>query len=214
MPILKEKSDFWRLLFNFFYFNHTDRMPDNWKRELERLGGPAQFVWPDEWGEREPLIAILAFSLMPNHLHLMVKELVEGGISKFAHRVQMGYAKFLNEKYGESGGLFQGTFKSRLITDDMDFRYMAVYIMVKNPFELYPGGLKRAIESFDDAYKQATQSPFNSLASYAGERTSSIIDKDLLGELFETPESFKNFARECMHDKLDVLQELSREFCF
>lgn len=214
MPIRREESDFWRLLFNFFYFNHTDRMPDNWKRQLERLGGPAKFLWPEEWGNREPLIAILAFSLMPNHLHLVVKELVEGGISKFTHRVLMGYAKFINEKYEESGSLFQGPFRSRVISDDTDFRYLAVYVMVKNPFELYPGGLKKAIENFDDAYNLAIRSPFNSLADYAGKRKSPILDKDLLGELFDTPDSFKEFARDCMRHKLDELEELSREFGF
>lgn len=211
MPIRREESDFWRMLFNFYYFNHAKPAPAHWKLELERFGGPAQFLWPEEWGEREPLIAILAFSLMPNHLHLLVKELVENGISKFAHRVLMGYAKFINGKYEESGSLFQGPFRSRLITDDMDFRYMAVYVMVKNPLELYPGGLKKAIENFDDAYDRATRSPFNSLADYAGKRESPIIDRDLLGELFETPDSFKEFARECMLYKLDEIEALSQE---
>ena len=214
MPIRREESDFWRLLSNFYYFNHADPLPMNWRREITPLGGPARFLWPEGWGEREPLIAILAFSLMPNHLHLMVKELVEGGISKFAHRVLMGYAKFINEKYEESGSLFQGPFRSRLITDDTDFRYLAVYVMVKNPFELYPGGLKHAIKNFDDAYEQAIRSPFNSLADYAGRRESPIIDKDLLGELFETSDSFKEFARECMLYKLDELEDLSHELGF
>ncbi|MDO8408321.1 MAG: hypothetical protein Q7S95_03765 [bacterium] len=214
MPIRREENDFWRLLFNLFYFNHTDRVPEHWRRDLEHLGGPAQFIWPEAWGEREPLVAILAFDLMPNHLHLMLKELVEGGISKFAHRVLMGYAKFINEKYDESGSLFQGPFRSRLVIDDTDFRNLAVYVMVKNPFELYPGGLKNAIENFDDAYERAIKSPFNSLADYAGKRESQIIDKDLLGELFETPDSFKEFARETMLNKLDELEALSQEFGF
>ena len=207
MLIRREEADFWRLLFNFYYFNNAEPVPTHWKRELEHLGGPAQFLWPEAWGERNPLVAILAFSLMPNHLHLVLKELVDGGISKFIHRVSMGYSKFINVKYSESGSLFQGTFKSRLITDDNDFRYLAAYVMVKNPFELYPGGLANAIEHFDDAYAHAIRSPFNSLADYAGKRASPILDKDLLGEMFETPGAFKTFARECMQDRLDILEE-------
>jgi len=214
MPIRRDESDFWRLLLNFYYFNHAEPLPAHWKRDLERRGGSARFRWPEEWGEREPLVAILAFSLMPNHLHLVLKEFVEDGVSRFAHKVLMGYSKFINEKYGESGSLFQGPFRSRIITDDMDFRYLAVYVMVKNPFELYPGGLKRAIEQFDDAYAFALSSPFNSLADYAGARASPILDKDLFGELFETPESFKEFARECMLDKLDALESIAQELGF
>lgn len=210
LPIYRQKKDLCRLLLNFYYFNHADRMPNNWRRELKVTGDPAHFEWPDAWGERQPIVSILAFSIMPNHLHLMIKEIVEGGISKFMHRVSMSYSKFINEKYEESGSLFQGAFKSRLIENDNDFRNLAVYIMVKNPFELYPGGLRHAIENFDDAYDQIARDPLNSLGGYAGARLSSIITKDLLGELFETQESFRGFARDTMLYRLDQLT--SEEF--
>lgn len=205
LPIYRQKDDLKRLLVNLFYLNHSDRMPDNWRRELEMTEDPTHFEWLDIWEERDPIVSILAFSIMPNHLHLMIKEIIEGGTSRFMHRVSMGYSKFINEKYGESGSLFQGTFKSRLVEEDVDFRNLAVYVMVKNPFELYPGGLRRAIENFDDAYNRAARDPLNSLGAYAGNRDVPIITKDLLGELFETPDSFKEFARETMLYKLDQL---------
>lgn len=81
--------------------------------------------------------------------------------------------------------------------------------MVKNPFELYPGGLQRAIENFDDAYERVAGDPFSSLGAYTGAQVSPIITKDLLGELFETPESFKEFARESM---LYRFEQLTSEF--
>lgn len=211
MPIFRERKDLQRLLFNLYYFNHIDRMPENWKRELEILGDPSNFQWPEAWGERKPVVSILAFSIMPNHIHLMIKEIVEGGTSKFMHRVTMSYSKFINEKYEESGSLFQGAFKSRLVEEDVDFRNLAVYIMVKNPFELYSGGVKKAVQHFDDAYERMADDPFNSLGTYAGTHESPIITKDLLGELFETPESFKEFARETMLYRLD---QLTSEFEF
>lgn len=209
MPIYRQKSDLWRLLFNLFYLNTVTSIPQNWKRELERGSGPAAFVWPDHWGEREPLVAILAFSIMPNHFHLILKELVENGISKFMHRVCMGYSKYINAKHNESGSLFQGAFKARIVADDMDFRYLAAYVMVKNPFELYPGGLRRAIEEFDSAYEFACESPFNSLAEYAGKRSLPIVNKDLLGELYQDPDEFKEFARECMLYKLEQIEAIA-----
>ena len=205
MPIYRQKKDLRRLLFNLYYFNHDGRMPDNWKREIKITSDPVHFQWPDTWEEREPIVSILAFSIMPNHLHLMIKEIVEGGISRFMHRVSMAYSKYINEKYEESGALFQGAFKSRLVEEDADFRNLAVYVMVKNPFELYPGGLQRAIENFDDAYERMASDPLSSLGEYSGIRPSSIITKDLLGELFETPESFKDFARDTMLHRLDQL---------
>ena len=184
LPIYRQKGDLRRLLFNLYYFNHADRMPDNWKRELEISGNSVNFEWPDAWGERQPIVSILAFSIMFNHLHLIIKEIVEGGTSRFMHRVSMAYSKFINEKYEESGSLFQGAFKSRLIEEDADFRNLAVYVMVKNPFERYPGGLRQAIEHFDDAYERMAGDPFSSLGAYTGRQASPIITKDLLGELF------------------------------
>lgn len=205
LPIFRQQKDLQRLLFNFYYFNHTDRMPDNWKREVEISASPMDFQWPDAWEDRQPIVSILAFSIMNNHIHLILKEIIEGGISRFMHRVSMAYSKFINEKYEESGSLFQRPFKSRLIEEDADFRNLAVYVMVKNPFELYPGGLKRAIQNFDDAYGRMAKESLNSLGSYTGTRPSSIITKDLLGELFKTPESFKEFARDTVLYKLDQL---------
>ena len=203
LPIYRHRKDLQRLLFNLYFLNHSEPMPDNWKRELELSGHLQNFQWPEEWNERLPIVSILAFSIMPNHLHLMIKEIVEGGTSKFMHKVTMAYSKFINEKYEESGSLFQGPFKSRLVEDDADFRNLAVYVMVKNPFELYPGGLRRAIENFDDAYERMSQDPFNSLGTYTSATISPIITKDLLGELFETPDSFKEFSRDAMTNRLD-----------
>lgn len=204
-PIYRQRVDLKRLLLNLYYFNHADSMPDNWRRELEISGQAKNLEWPDTWGERQPIVSILAFNIMSNHLHLIIKEIVEGGTSKFMHRVSMGYSKFINEKYGESGSLFQRPFKSRLIEEDVDFRNLAVYVMVKNSFERYPGGLRSAIKNFDDAYERMADDPLSSLGTYAGRQASPIIEKDLLGELFETPESFKEFAREVMFHRLDQL---------
>lgn len=206
LPIYRQEKDLHRLLLNFFYLNHSDRMPDHWKRYLETSGNLKRFQWPnEEWGERQPIVSILAFNILANHLHLILKEITEGGTSKFMHRASMAYSKFINEKYDESGSLFQGAFKSRVVEEDVDFRNLAVYVMVKNSFESYPGGLQKAIENFDDAYERASKNPFTSLGVYAGTWESPIITKDLLGELFETPDSFKEFARETMLYRLDQL---------
>ena len=212
LPIYRNKGDFWRLLFNFYYFNNVAGVPVHWKRELDQRGNLADFVWPEAWGAREPSVAVLGFSLMPNHLHLILKEQVEGGVSAFMHRVLMGYSKFINEKYNENGSLFQGRFRSRLVEDDTDLRHLAAYVMVKNPFELYPGGLREAIANFDEAYERTIESPFASLAEYAGRRSSPIVDKDILGELFDSPQEFKDFARECMLNKLEQMSEIEATF--
>src|SRR3989344_5409058 len=38
-----------------------------------------------------PLVEIVAYCLMPNHFHLLVRECVEGGIPKFMQKSTTGY---------------------------------------------------------------------------------------------------------------------------
>ncbi len=46
--------------------------------------------------KRKPLVSISSFCLMPNHYHLLLKEITENGISKFMHKVGTGYALYFN----------------------------------------------------------------------------------------------------------------------
>ena len=196
MPIYRQKSDLWRLLFSLFYVNNFSSK--NWMRELERAKiEPQNFIWPDVFGERKPIVSVLAFTIMPNHFHLILKEIKDSGISNFMHKFSMGHSKFINAKYRENGKLFQSTFKSKILDTDEYLRRVAVYVMVKNTFELFPkGGLAGATKNFEDAWKWAIDYPFSSLGSYAGKRNSPILDKDLLGEIFDSPKDFKEFSKD------------------
>lgn len=199
LPIYRQKSDLWRMWFNLFYLN-SSYVSENWARKLEDHNKDAMknFVWLEEWGPRKPLVSILAYTIMPNHFHLILKEIEKGGISRFMHKFSMGYAKFINTKYKENGSLFQGRYRSKTIVDDTYLQYVTAYVMAKNPIELYAGGLKAAVSDFESAWKWAVEYPFSSLAEYAGRRTTPIIEKDLLGELFESEKAIKNFSKDCI----------------
>lgn len=116
----------------------------------------------------------------------------------FMRKIGTGMTNYSNIKYHETGRLFQGSYKARLVDNDIYFRYLSVYIQVKNPFELYSGGLEEATKDFDKAFDFAVNNPFCSLADYTSDRKSPIIDKDLLGELFPDPKSYKGFAKDCI----------------
>jgi len=76
----------------------------------------------------EPLVAIIAFCINPNHFHFVLKQLIDGGIAKFLQKFQAGYTYYFNKKYERSGSLLQGTFKSKLIDTDDYFRKIFGYI--------------------------------------------------------------------------------------
>jgi putative transposase len=186
-----------------FYFNNEAILPNPF-RELKRLlmsdvnSTNNRFAWPSGWSPRKPLVKILTFALMENHYHLLLKEIIDGGISMFMKRLGIGMTKYFNEKYQEVGTLFQGSYKAKLVDEDLYLRYLSVYIQVKNPFELYPGGIEAAVQNFDDAYKFATFYPYCSLGDYADNRNSPITDRDILAEMFRMPKEYKEFAQECI----------------
>ena len=82
--------------------------------------------------EPDPLVAIVAICINPNHFHLFLKQLVDGGISKYLQKTLGGYTYYFNTKNGRSGSLFEGTFKSKLIDNDNYFRKIFGYVNQNN----------------------------------------------------------------------------------
>ncbi|MFH0803545.1 MAG: transposase [Candidatus Tagabacteria bacterium] len=200
-----------------YYFNNQVSPANIFRdlRDLLKSDFNRNFTWPAVWPARKPIVKILVFSLLKNHFHLLLKEIQEGGVTMFMRKFGTGMTNYFNSKYQEKGRLFQGAYKARLIDSDIYLKYLSVYIQVKNPFELYPGGLGKAVKEFNKAFDFAIDYPYCSLADYAGDRESPIIDKDLLGELFPNPKDYKNFARECilgmnLEEKLgDVIKDIA-----
>ncbi|MDO8551701.1 MAG: transposase [bacterium] len=74
------------------------------------------------------LIRIFCYSLMPNHFHLLIQQLQEGGVTTFLRKSLDSYAKFFNTKYDRVGPLFQGSFKAKLIEKDEYLLQLSKYI--------------------------------------------------------------------------------------
>ena len=199
-PIVRSASDRWRFLQMLYYFNNEISVINPFKSLKNRLDSilSCKLVWPKQWPCQKPLVKIIVFSLMENHFHLFLKEIREKGIMLFMQKFGTGITKYFNVKYQETGRLFQSPYKARVVDRDEYLKYLSVYIQVKNPFELYPNGIKYAVGNFDEAFEWVVKYPYCSLGDYAGRRNSPIISKDILGEMFETPEKYKEFAKYCL----------------
>lgn len=62
------------------------------------------------------LVAIKAYCLLPNHFHLLLKEMEVGGVSKFMSRLATAYSMYYNYKYGRRGKLYEGPFRAKPIS--------------------------------------------------------------------------------------------------
>lgn len=77
---------------------------------------------------RSDLVSFIAYCLNPNHYHFLLKQIQNNGISKFMHKLGLGYTRYFNEKYNRSGSLFQGPFKAVEIKSDAQLLYLSAYI--------------------------------------------------------------------------------------
>ncbi len=151
--------------------------------------------------KRKLLVDILAFCLMPNHYHLLLRQRVDGGITEFMRKLGGGYVNYFNLKHQRVGTLFQGKFKSVLINDESQFMYIPFYIHL-NPLDLIAtnwrdegiGDSKKAIE-FLDNYKWSSHS------DYAGKSDFSLVlQKDFLNEYFGGVPEYANAFSDFIND--------------
>jgi len=131
--IFKNINDYYRAIFSLYEFNTTGPVEIKKQREKrETIKKRGELFSADT---RKLLVDILAFCFMPNHIHLLLKQIKNGGITQFMRKLGAGYAAYFNKKYNRKGHLFQGRFKAVHIKDDKQLRTAFVYIH-SNPISL------------------------------------------------------------------------------
>ena len=74
------------------------------------------------------LVRLLAYCFMPTHIHLLVEQIADGGISRYANLILKSYSKYFNIKHRRKGPLWEGRFKSVLVETDDQFSHLTRYI--------------------------------------------------------------------------------------
>lgn len=83
----------------------------------------------------KPFVDMLAYTLMPNHFHLVLRQKTDDGISKFMQKLTVSYSMYFNTKYEHNGVLFQGRFRSSHLDTDPYFKWIFPYVHL-NPISL------------------------------------------------------------------------------
>ena len=122
------------------------------------------------------LVDVLAFSLMPNHFHVVLREKSENGIVRYMRKVATAYSMYFNAKYQHSGVLFQGRFKSQHIDSESYFRWIFSYVHL-NPVELVvPSWEEKGIREPSTLRKFMRDYKYSSYFDYSvGTRPESVI---------------------------------------
>ena len=98
----------------------------DYKLFLNRLWGLVDPV--DDNGMHVPALChVYAYCLMPNHVHLLLRERSES-VSQCVKRLSVSYAQYYNNRYERVGHLFQGRFRSEPVGDMAYFVTLLRYI--------------------------------------------------------------------------------------
>lgn len=145
---------------------------ENRKQILENLAKEKQF-----------LVEIIAFCLMPNHFHFLLKQVKEGGISKFMSNFTNSYTRYLNVKNERNGPLFQGKFKAIRVETDEQLLHLSRYIHL-NPYSSY------VIKGIKDLEKYT----YSSFLEYLGNSQTSFCSKEIVLDQFKNCKSYQKFV--------------------
>jgi len=180
---------------NLYIFNDSALIINNNRPDLREVRLLSE--------KREKLVEILAFALMPNHYHLMVKQIAENGITEFMRKIGTGYTNYFNTKYQRVGPLFQGKYKAALLENQRHFMYLPHYIHA-NPLDMgFPAWRKRRLKHVASAIKFLESYPWSSYAEYTGlpSKLPRLIEPNFVNEFFESPQQYKKDFQEWLLEK-------------
>lgn len=188
--IVLDDSDRLRFIYDLFAFNDLNPV-QNYGEPLRRGEQP----------KRSLLVSIHAFCLMQNHYHLLVSEAVENGIPLFMKKLNMGYAKYFNERYERSGALWQGKYRKSAITRDAHFLYIPFYIHL-NPLdyvmpEWREGGVRNVSEALEHlaAYRWSSHLDYSGIKNFP-----SITRRNDLQELLGNRKAYERTIADIISD--------------
>jgi putative transposase len=136
-PLFLDEADYTRFLFLLLHFQSPVVLQQTNRYIKNYLQKGVFGVKDQDIADicRSRFVEVINFCIMPNHFHISVRSVTEGGVSLYMHRVGNAYAKYFNKKYDKSGHVFQGAYKAKLVLSDKQLMYLSAYIH-RNPHEL------------------------------------------------------------------------------
>ncbi|OGN04523.1 MAG: hypothetical protein A3B99_01055 [Candidatus Yanofskybacteria bacterium RIFCSPHIGHO2_02_FULL_44_12b] len=196
--IFMDDRDYFRFLHDLYEFNDSNPTPPSNIRLKTRTPSQCLEVSPPNIEKRRSrMVDILAFCLMPNHFHLLVRQGPDHGITRFMQKVGTGYTMYFNQRNERVGPLFQGKFKSILVQENRYLRHLYNYIHL-NPLDLLaPSWRENQVKDTSRALSFLNNYRWSSYLDYIGNKNfPSILDKVLALEIFGNERSYSKNINE------------------
>ena len=199
-PIFLDESDRIRFLFLILYFQSNANL-ENISRFVQYFVKHRVFNISEKKKDfmlENKSAELINFAFMPNHFHMTIREVKDGGLSRYMQRALNGYTKYFNAKYKRSGHLFQGPFKAVRVTSNEQLLHLSAYIH-RNPREIKEWRYK------EDVF------PWSSYQDYVYEnRWGEFLRPSIIIEQISFGKEYKNFVETSGTKKLE--EELDDNF--
>ena len=147
-------------------------------------------------------ISLLAYCLMSNHFHLLVRQNSERGIDNFMRSISTKFVRYFNTRHKRIGPLFQGPYKAVKVDSEYQLVYLSKYIH-RNPLDL---------SSYKDSPSRLNEYKYSSYGNYSHNFNQTwVIAKDIL-DLFSLKDkniSYLSFVENGDPDDITLIAPLT-----
>lgn len=204
--IFLDDEDRFRFIHDIFEFNDEDPSYNVlYFFNPKSMEVQPQYIKKDR-KPRKLLVEILAFTLMTNHFHFIIKQKSGRGVVKFLQKLGTGYTMYFNKKYGRVGCLFQGRFKAVHVNQDSHFLHLPFYVHTNPLDQLYGGSTSidwKQEVNFLENYR------WSSYMDYIGKKNfPSLTSRELLLEYFKGEAEYKKATEEWLKNRSQNKEEL------
>lgn len=127
-------------------------------------------------------VEILSYCIMPNHFHILIKQIKENGIVRFTGDIVNAITRYFNVLANRKGPLFLTQFRSRRILTREQLIHVSRYIHL-NP---YSSGVVTDLGKLEDY-------PYSSLGEYLGKTSRHLCEINVVLKQFVKRETYRKF---------------------
>jgi len=124
-------------------------------------------------------VTVIAYSLLPNHYHWLLRQDSETPAGKVPTRVFGSYSQAFNRAYQRSGTLFEGPYKALAVDTDDYFVNLCSYIHLN--------AVHHGLVNTPDDW------PYSNYLEWIDKRPGTLVDRDLVRAYFAAPQAYQDF---------------------
>jgi len=132
-------------------------------------------------------ITVIAYCLMPNHYHLLVRQDGETPAGMLPQRVFNSYTKAYNKRYDHSGTLFEHRFQAKPVTDETYLLHLCCYIHT-NPVK-------------DGLVTDPGQWLYSNYPEWVGERDGTLVDRAFVQAWVGYPAAYREMVLDYLRSR-------------